>query len=97
MKFLSSALGASLVFLIAGYRRLVSPLLPPACRFYPTCSEYAAEAVSRHGPLRGGVLAVKRVCRCHPWSEGGVDPVPPLSPGRDADVTDPVLGLKESR
>ncbi len=65
-----------LLALIAAYRRLVSPLLPPACRFYPTCSAYAAEAVRRHGALRGAVLSVKRVARCHPLCEGGIDPVP---------------------
>jgi putative membrane protein insertion efficiency factor len=58
------------------YRHLVSPLLPPACRFHPSCSAYAAEAVRRHGAWRGSLLAVKRLARCHPWCEGGVDPVP---------------------
>ncbi len=65
-----------LLALIGGYRRLVSPLLPPACRFYPSCSAYAAEAVRRHGALRGSLLTVKRLARCHPLCEGGVDPVP---------------------
>ena len=72
-----ATLRASLLALIAGYRRLISPLLPPACRFYPSCSEYASEAIARHGAVRGGVLASKRLVRCHPWCEGGVDPVPP--------------------
>jgi hypothetical protein len=63
--------------LIAGYRRWISPMLPPACRFHPSCSEYAAEAVDRHGAARGAVLAARRLARCHPWCEGGVDPVPP--------------------
>ncbi len=67
---------AFVLALLAAYRRLVSPLLPPACRFYPTCSAYAVEAVRRHGALRGGVLSVKRLARCHPLCEGGVDPVP---------------------
>ncbi|MCI0451290.1 MAG: membrane protein insertion efficiency factor YidD [Candidatus Latescibacteria bacterium] len=73
----AAVLRASLVFLIAGYRRLISPFLPPACRFYPSCSEYAAEAIARHGVVRGGTLAVGRLARCHPWCEGGADPVPP--------------------
>lgn len=67
---------AILLGLLAGYRRLVSPLLPPACRFYPTCSAYAAEALRRHGAMKGSFLTVKRLARCHPFCEGGVDPVP---------------------
>ncbi|MHB1551659.1 MAG: membrane protein insertion efficiency factor YidD [Vulcanimicrobiaceae bacterium] len=70
-----------LVLLLRFYKGWVSPLLPPACRFYPTCSEYAAEAIAKHGALRGGVLAAKRLARCHPWHPGGVDPVP-LPPKR---------------
>ena len=65
-----------LVGALRGYKRFVSPLLPPACRFHPSCSVYAAEAIERHGALRGGWLAVRRVSRCHPWNEGGFDPVP---------------------
>jgi putative membrane protein insertion efficiency factor len=61
---------------IAAYRKAISPFLPPACRFYPTCSAYAAEAVRRHGAWRGALLSVKRLARCHPLCEGGVDPVP---------------------
>ena len=67
---------AVLLGLLAAYRWLVSPLLPPACRFHPTCSSYAAEAVRRHGALKGSFLTVKRLARCHPFCEGGVDPVP---------------------
>jgi hypothetical protein len=58
------------------YQRLLSPLLPPLCRFYPTCSEYAAQAVLAHGPWRGLGLAARRLLRCHPFSPGGYDPVP---------------------
>ena len=61
---------------ISLYRRLLSPLLPPACRFFPTCSEYASQAISLHGLRRGGWLALKRLLRCHPFSRGGFDPVP---------------------
>jgi len=65
-----------LATLIRGYQRLLSPLLPPSCRFYPSCSQYALEAVTRHGALRGGWLAVRRLARCHPFHPGGFDPVP---------------------
>ena len=67
---------AVLLAVVTIYRRAISPFLPPACRFYPSCSAYAAEAVRRHGALRGGILTVKRVARCHPLCEGGVDLVP---------------------
>jgi putative membrane protein insertion efficiency factor len=59
------------------YRTFVSPLLPPACRFYPSCSNYAIEALQVHGPVRGFWLGLRRVSRCHPWNPGGVDLVPP--------------------
>lgn len=58
------------------YKLLLSPFLPAACRFYPSCSQYAAEAIEKHGTLRGGILAAKRLVRCHPLDPGGVDPVP---------------------
>lgn len=61
---------------IRGYRRLVSPMFPPACRFHPTCSSYALTSVERFGVLRGGWLAVRRIARCHPFNPGGYDPVP---------------------
>jgi putative membrane protein insertion efficiency factor len=57
------------------YKIVVSPFLPPACRFYPSCSEYAAQAFEKHGVLRGGAMAVSRLARCHPWHPGGFDPV----------------------
>jgi uncharacterized protein len=66
-----------LLLLISGYRMLVSPLLGANCRFYPTCSSYAAEAIDTHGALRGAWLALRRISKCHPWHAGGVDPVPP--------------------
>lgn len=65
-----------LSYALRAYKRFVSPLMPPACRFHPSCSEYAAEAVEVHGALKGSVLAAGRVLRCNPWSAGGFDPVP---------------------
>ncbi|HEY8259489.1 MAG TPA: membrane protein insertion efficiency factor YidD [Gemmatimonadales bacterium] len=65
-----------LASLIRVYQRVLSPLLPPSCRFYPSCSQYALEAVSRHGALKGSWLAARRLARCHPFHPGGFDPVP---------------------
>ncbi|MBV8119342.1 MAG: membrane protein insertion efficiency factor YidD [Alphaproteobacteria bacterium] len=62
--------------LIRGYQLVISPLLPPSCRYLPTCSDYAVEALARHGPLRGAGLAILRLARCHPWGGSGYDPVP---------------------
>ncbi len=59
------------------YKYAISPLLGPRCRFLPSCSDYAAQALADHGALRGGWLAARRLCRCHPWHPGGYDPVPP--------------------
>jgi putative membrane protein insertion efficiency factor len=61
---------------IRAYQLLISPLLPPSCRFLPTCSDYACEAIGRHGALRGLALAAWRLARCHPWGGSGYDPVP---------------------
>ena len=79
----------ALMAFVSLYRRLISPLLPSTCRFHPSCSEYALGALREHGALRGSWLAIRRVGRCHPWNEGGLDPVPPkepglLTPGREA-------------
>jgi uncharacterized protein len=65
-----------LVGIIRGYQKVVSPALPAACRFYPSCSAFAATAIERHGPVRGGYLAARRLLRCHPFHPGGIDPVP---------------------
>ncbi len=70
-----------LVLVLRFYKRFVSPFLPPACRFTPTCSEYAMEAVSVHGPFRGSWMAGLRLLRCNPFCPGGHDPVPPLRIG----------------
>jgi uncharacterized protein len=70
-----------LILLVRAYQRLISPLLGPRCRFYPSCSAYAVEALQTHGALRGSWLAVRRLGRCHPWNPGGPDPVPPARPG----------------
>jgi putative membrane protein insertion efficiency factor len=64
---------------IRGYQLFISPLLGQRCRFYPSCSNYALEAIEVHGALKGAWLALKRIARCHPWHPGGVDPVPPRS------------------
>ena len=65
-----------LVVLVRAYQKLLSPILPASCRYIPSCSDYAAEALTRHGLVRGTWLSVARVLRCNPWSEGGDDPVP---------------------
>ena len=61
---------------LRAYQLLISPLRPPSCRYLPTCSDYAIEALARHGPLWGSVLALRRLARCHPWGGNGYDPVP---------------------
>ncbi|MGQ4659684.1 membrane protein insertion efficiency factor YidD [Lysobacter sp. F6437] len=68
-----------LIALLRGYKRWISPLLGPRCRFHPTCSEYAMQAVARFGAIKGSWLAIRRILRCHPLHPGGHDPVPPVS------------------
>ena len=65
-----------LIGVIKLYQKVISPLTPPSCRFYPTCSHYGIEAVEKHGALKGSWLAVRRISKCHPFHEGGFDPVP---------------------
>lgn len=72
----SRAIGMALGGAIRAYQLLLAPVLPPSCRYYPSCSHYAAEAVERHGPWRGSFLALRRLLRCHPWGGSGYDPVP---------------------
>lgn len=73
-----------LTLLVRGYQLCISPLLGQNCRFYPSCSHYAIEAIGRHGALKGGMLAARRLCKCHPWHPGGVDPVPDAAPVKPA-------------
>ena len=73
---LSRLCTALLIFPIRIYRRYISPFTPPSCRFTPTCSQYAIEALRKYGPVKGLWLAVKRILRCHPWGGSGYDPVP---------------------
>lgn len=63
------------IMIIKGYRLFISPLKPPTCRFVPTCSEYALQAIEKHGVIRGSIMAVRRILRCHPFHPGGYDPV----------------------
>lgn len=72
-----------LIWSIEAYRRLISPLFPPTCRFQPTCSQYALEAIERFGTFKGSWLAIKRILRCHPFHPGGYDPVPHLEESQD--------------
>jgi putative membrane protein insertion efficiency factor len=69
MKYLALAL-------IRFYQKFISPTLPPACRFYPSCSKYGYQAIEKYGLMKGGWMAIKRICRCHPFHPGGYDPVP---------------------
>lgn len=73
---LSRGISRVMLALIAFYRNCISPLLPPTCRYTPTCSQYAVEAIQKYGPLKGGWLALRRILRCHPFGGSGYDPVP---------------------
>jgi putative membrane protein insertion efficiency factor len=70
------------------YRKFISPLKPPTCRFYPTCSQYALEALEEHGAVKGSWLAVKRIAKCHPFHPGGIDKVPPSTKRKAEEALD---------
>jgi putative membrane protein insertion efficiency factor len=80
-----STVGRLIIVAVRAYQRWISPVRPPACRFTPTCSAYAVTAIERHGAVRGGLLAARRLLRCGPWHPGGHDPVPPVVGHRGAD------------
>lgn len=80
---LKKILIAPFLFLIKVYQTLISPLFPSTCRYQPTCSHYAIEALQKHGFLKGGWLAIKRILSCHPWGGSGYDPVPEEYPTKD--------------
>jgi len=90
-----------LIALVRGYQLLVSPLLGPTCRYYPSCSAYAVEALRLHGAIRGSWLAARRLLRCHPWAPGGVDHVParpsPARVERDPDLLPASVGGPDSQ
>lgn len=66
----------SFILLISFYKTIISPVLPPSCRFYPSCSDYARSSIEAHGALKGSYLALRRLLKCHPYHDGGIDPVP---------------------
>lgn len=86
-------LATPLVWLIRGYQKVISPMRPPTCRYYPSCSAYAVTALERYGVLRGSWMAARRLGRCHPWTPGGVDHVPL----RDPDTGRPIPGTTGPR
>ncbi len=73
---MKALLAKPLIWLVRGYQLFISPFVPPSCRFHPTCSHYAIEALQKHGAVKGFWLALRRIARCHPWHPGGHDPVP---------------------
>jgi uncharacterized protein len=77
-----------LIWLVQGYRKFISPLFPPSCRFTPTCSQYAIEAIDRFGPIKGSYLTTLRILRCNPLHPGGYDPVPEIAGNRDVSNDD---------
>ena len=75
-KYIKKIIGGLFILIIQFYKKLISPLLPPSCRYTPTCSTYSLEAIRKHGPFKGAWLSVKRISSCHPWGGSGPDPVP---------------------
>ena len=75
MKHISNFLKSVLILIVRGYQKFISPMFPPTCRFYPTCSEYFIQAVKKYGPFKGSWLGIKRILRCHPGNPGGYDPL----------------------
>ena len=80
-----------LIGIVRLYQLVVSPYLPSSCRYHPTCSQYGIEALRKHGALKGGWLALRRIARCHPWGRGGYDPVPPSDKSKP-ELTKPEKG-----
>ena len=81
---------AVLLFLLKGYKFAISPMVGQNCRFYPSCSEYAAEAIREYGACKGSFMAGKRLCKCHPWHPGGVDIVPPKVTPTSGDASEKI-------
>ena len=75
MKHISNFLKSVLILIVRGYQKFISPMFPPTCRFYPTCSEYFIQAVQKYGPFKGSWIGIKRILRCHPGNPGGYDPL----------------------
>jgi len=76
VNFISKALTCFIVYIIKFYKFFVSPIMPPSCKYYPTCSVYSIQAINRFGLIKGGYLSLKRILSCNPFSSGGLDPVP---------------------